>query len=105
MTCQYCTAKNDPEDHRCQRCGRRIHSANERSSFDRTPVSTSALAPALSFEPVARESRQEAPPRPAFGPQIVPPQASPSVHEQREDRRSVGYQASLFGPLEVKKTL
>jgi uncharacterized RDD family membrane protein YckC len=115
MTCQYCTAKNDPEDHRCQRCGRRIHSASERSSFDRTPVSTSSLAPALSFEPVARESRHDAPPRPAFGPQIVPPQAAPAVHhgvhqnhEQREERRSAGYQtgyqASLFGPLEVKKT-
>ena len=33
MTCQYCTAKNEPEDHRCQRCGRRIHTAQERPTF------------------------------------------------------------------------
>lgn len=91
MTCQYCTAKNDPEDHRCQRCGRRIHTAYERPGLDRTPVSTSALAPELFFE-------SPAPARPAFGPQVVPSPASlPSSRERREH----AYQASLFGPQEV----
>ena len=101
MTCQYCSAKNDPEDHRCQRCGRRIHSASDRSSFDRAPVSTSALAPALSFEPVARDARKDDASRTSFGPRIVPPQAAPAV---REERRDTGFQASLFGLVEVSKT-
>jgi uncharacterized RDD family membrane protein YckC len=96
MTCQYCTAKNDPEDNRCQRCGRRIHSANDRSTFNRAPVMTSSLAHSLSYE---TETRQEAPPRPAFGPQIVPP----PVSAPEPSRGEPVYQASLFGPQEVSK--
>ena len=86
MICQYCTAKNDPEDDRCQRCGRRIHSARERPSFHPGTVSNSSLARSLAFE-------TETQTKPAFGPQIVPPQASP-----QPQARSEAYQASLFGP-------
>ena len=86
MICQYCTTKNDPEDDRCQRCGRRIHSARERPSFHPGTVSNSSLALSLSFE-------TETQTKPAFGPQIVPPQASP-----QPQARSEAYQASLFGP-------
>ena len=86
MICQYCTAKNDAEDDRCQRCGRRIHSAHERPAFHPGTVSNSSLARSLSFE-------TEAQTKPAFGPQIVPPQASP-----QPQARSEAYQASLFGP-------
>jgi uncharacterized RDD family membrane protein YckC len=90
MTCQYCTAKNDPEDHRCQRCGRRIHSAQERPSFHPGTVSNSSLARSLSFE---TETRLGSPAKPAFGPRIVPPQAFPQPQARGE-----AYQASLFGP-------
>ena len=90
MICQYCTAKNDPEDHRCQRCGRRIHSAHERPSFHPGTVSNSSLARSLSFE---TEAREDSPAKPAFGPRIVPPQASPQPQARGE-----AYQASLFGP-------
>ena len=90
MTCQYCTAKNDPEDHRCQRCGRRIHSANERPSFHPGSVNNSSLARSLSLE---TETRPEYQAKPAFGPQIVPPQASPQPQAGAE-----AFQGSLFGP-------
>ncbi len=90
MTCQYCTAKNDPEDQRCQRCGRRIHAVSERPSFHPGTVSNSSLARSLSFE---TETREESPVKPAFGPQVVPPQASPQPQARGE-----AYQASLFGP-------
>ncbi len=90
MTCQYCTAKNDPEDNRCQRCGRRIHLANERPSFHPGTLGTSSLARSLSYE---TEARQESPAKPVIGPRIVPPQASPQPQAP-----GVAYQASLFGP-------
>ena len=90
MTCQYCTAKNEPEDHRCQRCGRRIHSARERPSFHPGTVSNSSLARSLSIE---TERHNESPAKPAFGPQIVPPHAFPQPQARGET-----YQASLFGP-------
>jgi uncharacterized RDD family membrane protein YckC len=96
MTCQYCTAKNDPEDERCQRCGRRIHTAHQRPAFDRATVSNSSLARSLSLEP---EARAEIAPKPLVGPQIVP---SP-VSVPARDPNSPTYQASLFGPQEVNK--
>jgi uncharacterized RDD family membrane protein YckC len=97
MTCQYCTAKNEPEDERCQRCGRRIHTAHERPSFHRAPATNSSLARSLSFD---TESRPETPARPAFGPQIVPPPVSAPA----QGRSEPGHQASLFGPQEVPKS-
>ena len=91
MTCEYCTAKNDPDDDRCQRCGRRIHSVHERPSFHPGTVTTSSLARSLSFE---TETREASPAKPAFGPQIVPPGAFPPQPQARGE----AYQASLFGP-------
>jgi uncharacterized RDD family membrane protein YckC len=96
MTCQYCTAKNDPEDSRCQRCGRRIHSVNDRSTYHRAPVMNSSLAHSLSYN---TDTREEAAPRPTLGPQIVPPPTSAPEPSRAE---SV-HQASLFGPQEVLK--
>ena len=90
MTCQYCTAKNEPEDQRCQRCGRRIHSVHERPSFHPSTVSNSSLARALSLD---TEAQQDVPTKHASGPQIVPPQTSPQPQVRGE-----AYQASLFGP-------
>ncbi|MEO8128070.1 MAG: RDD family protein [Bryobacteraceae bacterium] len=90
MTCQYCTAKNDPEDSRCQRCGRRIHSATERPSYHPAAANNSSLARSLSLE---TDAYPELRTKPAFGPQIVPPQPTPQPQAQGD-----AYQASLFGP-------
>lgn len=87
-TCHYCRARNEADDHRCQRCGRRL---GESGSF---PVSTSALAPDLRSQP-----QPAAKSTPAFGPQIVPPPARAGV------RSDVAYQASLFGPQEVSRAV
>jgi uncharacterized RDD family membrane protein YckC len=46
MTCRYCGTWNDEDDHRCHRCGRRLHSANARPAPETFPVKT-ATAPAI----------------------------------------------------------
>jgi uncharacterized RDD family membrane protein YckC len=46
MHCRYCRAWNNDEEHRCVRCGRRLHLANARPSPDYLPVQT-ATAPEL----------------------------------------------------------
>ncbi len=46
MTCRYCGTDNDSDDHRCNRCGRRLHSANARPAPDNYAF-TAATAPAL----------------------------------------------------------
>jgi uncharacterized RDD family membrane protein YckC len=60
------------------------------------PASKSSLAPA--FEPDATQEL-ERPKAPQLGPQIVPQQTAPPV----ERRREPAYQASLFGPQEVRR--
>jgi uncharacterized RDD family membrane protein YckC len=46
MECRYCRATNSEEEHRCTRCGRRLHNANARPAPDAHPIHT-ATAPAL----------------------------------------------------------
>jgi uncharacterized RDD family membrane protein YckC len=46
MKCRYCGAENDPADHRCLRCGRRLHLANARPAPQTYPIKT-ATAPAV----------------------------------------------------------
>lgn len=46
MTCRYCSAWNQEEEHRCSRCGRRLHLANARAAPDAYPIQT-ATAPDL----------------------------------------------------------
>jgi uncharacterized RDD family membrane protein YckC len=81
LVCQYCRAQNDEEDHRCNRCGRRLAGV--------TPVQQGALAPAL--HPATASPPQAAP----SGPQLVNELPKPA---ERLDRP---IQASLFGPQEV----
>lgn len=60
MQCRYCRAWNPDEEHRCTRCGRRLHFANARSAPDSYPIQT-ATAPELAelARAVAQETPQE----------------------------------------------
>jgi uncharacterized RDD family membrane protein YckC len=44
MTCQACQTWNSENDHRCQRCGRRLRSTPTRRVRDSYPIAASALA-------------------------------------------------------------
>lgn len=46
MSCRYCGAQNLKDDHRCHRCGRRLHASVARSAPDTYPILTST-APAI----------------------------------------------------------
>jgi uncharacterized RDD family membrane protein YckC len=81
VTCHYCRAQNDNDNHRCSRCGRRTQ--------DRTPVQMTAAVPDL--ETVEMPSPAPAPLRP----QLV---TSPSP-KRAEVGAQPAYQASLFGPM------
>lgn len=65
MSCRYCGAHNLKDDHRCCRCGRRLHASIARSAPDTYPIVT-ATAPA--FQPTAVMDTI-APPR---KPELVP---------------------------------
>src|SRR4051794_37362301 len=84
VQCQYCTAQNEPEDHRCGRCGRRLVEAAYQ------PYTRTAAAPVLQPQEAPSVERIE---RPSFGPQLVPPQPKPNAPVAQS-----GLQASLFGP-------
>ncbi len=63
MHCRYCRAWNNDEEHRCARCGRRLHLANARPAPEGYPIQT-ATAPALmEYSQVATEEA-EYPPEP-----------------------------------------
>jgi uncharacterized RDD family membrane protein YckC len=91
MTCQYCSEKNEPDDHRCQRCGRRLQ-----LQASSAPVNRSSLAHQLE---VNEAEAPEVAARPAPSLQLVssPPVTNPS------DQKQPLFQASLFGPQEVSK--
>ena len=91
VQCQYCTAQNELEEHRCKRCGRRLTEAAHQ------PYSRSAAAPVLQPEITPTIERID---RPSFGPQLVPPQAKPEAPVAQPV-----LQASLFGPQEVLKNV
>lgn len=77
MECRYCRADNAEDEHRCQRCGRRLRV---------TPVylGQSSAAPELRFEEDAQ---------PIAGPESAP------------RPRAVGYQPSLFGSREMPRVV
>lgn len=83
LTCSYCSAQNDAEDHRCNRCGRRVVSR----PADRFPVQRGAAAHAIQPEPRIAAS----------GPQLVTD--LPGAPPQSEYL----YQPSLFGPQAVSR--
>src|SRR5215470_15268201 len=82
MECRYCRAQNAEDDHRCQRCGRRLRTSP-------AYVGSSAAAPELQFEPAAR-------PEPVVPPVATQPLARP---------RAAAYQQSLFSSREVPRVV
>src|SRR6266851_1432506 len=86
VNCQYCTSQNEPEDHRCQRCGRRLSAQSERPRYNH-----SALAPAI--EPEEWKAAEPA----VTGLKLVQP---PAIMPERSG--GPAYQGSLFGPQEVR---
>mgnify|MGYP001007965438 CR=1 FL=1 len=76
MNCRYCRTWNHDEEHRCVRCGRRLHLANARPAPDTYPIQT-ATAPDLYAHH-----------------QVVAEQAPPPVVEPQPPR--IVYQRALF---------
>lgn len=69
MKCPHCRAWVDSDEHRCQRCGRRVRAAMARPAPDTYPIAT-ATAPALE---AAREETPAAAPPPRPGVTYQPP--------------------------------
>jgi uncharacterized RDD family membrane protein YckC len=90
LNCQYCRAANDPDDHRCRRCGRRLGDTAYRPETV-PPVQHTATAPRLD------DGHAPADPTLPPGPQLVTelPKAAP--------QSDYAFQASLFGPVEVAR--
>lgn len=61
MECQYCRAINDEDEHRCCKCGRRLHHGTAAPSLHTYPPVTTATAPSLA---PARESHAVEQPKP-----------------------------------------
>jgi uncharacterized RDD family membrane protein YckC len=90
MTCQYCSAKNESDDHRCQRCGRRLQ-----VQATSVPANRSSLAHQLEVNPA---DLPEVAPRAVPTLQLVSTPAPTAAPPDWD----APYQASLFGPqLEV----
>ncbi len=51
MTCQHCQTWILDDDHRCQRCGRRVRATPARISPATYPIAATATAPAYQFDP------------------------------------------------------
>ena len=81
MTCRYCGAQNEEEDHRCRRCGRRLHLSNPQPAPEMYPVMSAATAPEVQPEI----------------PVIVPPP------DPERPQRTENYQSVLFPVREVPK--
>jgi uncharacterized RDD family membrane protein YckC len=91
MNCLYCRAWNSDEEHRCQRCGRRLHYATAPVGTS-TPYSHSALA-------------EERAPRPRAQARAVPqsPELVPGSGTGR--RQGASYQRTLFGTKDMGHVL
>ena len=76
MYCRYCSALNSKEDHRCHKCGRRLHFGDARPAIDTYPTREST-APDLSHLAEATEA--------------PPAAAAPMAESVREP-----YQTALF---------
>ncbi len=69
MNCPYCRTVNDDEEHRCQRCGRRLHPANPCPALETYPSVSSvatATAPATASEASRPTLSPSGPPQGSF---------------------------------------
>jgi len=58
MTCRYCSAWNHEEEHRCSRCGRRLHLANARAAPDTYPIQTATAPDLMEYAQVGAAARE-----------------------------------------------
>jgi uncharacterized RDD family membrane protein YckC len=98
LVCQYCRAHNDEEDHRCNRCGRRLADTGPARRPEMMPIQRGAVAAALEPDVVSAQSN-EVESSSAAGPQLV------TELPKAPERLEYELQASLFGPQEVAKTI
>ncbi len=80
MQCRYCRASNQEEEHRCLRCGRRLHSINARPTSELPPIQTATAPDLMEYAHVSAE-------------RAAAPAAEP-------ERSRVTYQRSLFRELQ-----
>lgn len=95
MICHYCRSENSDDDHRCQRCGRRLQSTQPLTPAQAMPTvpysrsaAAHALAPSGMPENVASPSLREAAPE-----------------ETAPQRSSVQYQRALFSNRELPQVV
>src|SRR5260370_20345193 len=88
MERRYCQASNAEDDHRCRRCGRRLRM---------TPIyaTTSAAAPALSYQQMEQEPTREIRGRTSVATEPESPQ----------QRKPITYQPSLFTSRELPRVV
>ena len=106
MNCTYCATRNSDDDHRCRRCGRRLHFDAESGEMDPYPVTSGSLAPNLADRQsissgVVQAAIQEkpVPHQKSLFPQPVlafPGGAAPRRHGRRQPTKS--------GPQSVRRT-
>ena len=113
ITCQHCQTWILDDQHRCNRCGRRVRSTPFRSSSHAYPVTVTATAPAYAFhaEPVAQtadeqitvleETRQERLSRIASGTRVIPFDSLTSQAE-RESIRARAAELARPAPLKTE---
>ncbi|MCL5744844.1 MAG: hypothetical protein M1541_13120, partial [Acidobacteria bacterium] len=83
MQCRYCGASNAEDEHRCERCGRRLQGESGQTRVIPYPVVNSSAAPAAlpDFDPPAEQQAPQPPGGPlrqaslfagADGPKVIP---------------------------------
>jgi uncharacterized RDD family membrane protein YckC len=96
MECRYCRAQNGGDDHRCQRCGRRLRVTGGY-------IGQSAAAPELQFEPAPRTEQA---PRAAASqpvPRAKVPAYQQSLFNSREFPRVVPFETIAPAPPQPKE--
>jgi uncharacterized RDD family membrane protein YckC len=112
ITCQHCQTWILDDQHRCNRCGRRVRSTPLRSSSDAYPVTITATAPAYAFqsEPVSQapteqmtvaEEKRVRLNRPASGVRVIPFDSLTSQAE-RESIRARAAELARPAPLKTE---
>jgi uncharacterized RDD family membrane protein YckC len=86
--CRYCRMANDAEEHRCTRCGRRLHLAVPHSGSDPYPLVSSSFASSPLTATAAARALESFPAVDPAQPQPEPPKPEPPDH--------AAYQPSLF---------
>lgn len=100
ITCSYCRAANEDDEHRCQRCGRRLLATASQNS--RAAYMEGSTAPALRPVP---DLPREVVPEPVIQPASIQPAMIQPKTALQESPRRVVFQRSLFSPREVPQVV